>query len=63
MKAICPGHDGPVEVPMHLADVQSKAKVIVFNCPICEEEVLLTASSFSDYEDGLKEIYAEDFHK
>lgn len=44
MKIICPGHNGLIDVPHQemLNSLNSPVKGFIFNCPICEDEVLIT---------------------
>lgn len=44
MKIICPGHNGLIDVPSkELSNsLNSPVKGFIFNCPICEDEVLIT---------------------
>lgn len=43
MKIICPEHEGPIEVSnKDIAEASwSHSKTLVFECPICQEEVLI----------------------
>lgn len=43
MRIICPEHNGSIEVSdKDIAQAfNTPAKAIVFNCPVCEEEVLI----------------------
>jgi len=43
MKILCPEHQGLIEVPSKdLIDAfNSPVKILVVNCPICEENVLI----------------------
>lgn len=61
MKAICPGHDGPVEVALTLSDFQTTVKTVLFYCPVCEEDIELNAESFNQYEQTLKEFYKDGY--
>lgn len=43
MKILCPEHNGLIEVPSKdIADAfNAPVKALVFNCPVCQEEVLV----------------------
>ena len=57
MKAICPEHDGPIDV----ADVlmEDLKKGLWLFCPICGEEVEIGLDSLNKYKGSIDDLYQE----
>lgn len=56
MKILCPQHNGLIEVPTKtVADASiGLLKILVINCPVCEEEVLIQNTYLTEAQAGIE---------
>jgi len=57
MKILCPQHNGLIEIPAKTITDASMGllKILVINCPVCEEEVLIQTTHLNEALAGIKE--------